>query len=88
MKFKSINAMLLVVASFITLIISISTLYGSTMHEQFIHLLQPSPLGTAVIAASAGQSQSSENPTLQPPISTVSFTTSTSLPDVFQKVEN
>ena len=91
MKFKSINAMLLVVASFITLIISISTLYGSTMHEQFIHLLQPSPLGTAVIAASAGQSQSSENPTLQSSVSMSPpprSSTYLSLPDIFQKVEN
>jgi S1-C subfamily serine protease len=90
MKFKSVNAMLLVVASFMTLIISISTLYGSTIHEQFIHLLQPSRLGTAVIAA-AGQSQSSENPTLQSSVSTSSpprSSTYLSLPDIFQKVEN
>src|SRR5919202_3603777 len=91
MKFKSINAMILVVASFITLIISISTLYGSTVHEQFFHLLQPSPLGTAVIVASAGQSQSSENPTLQSSVSMSPpprSSTYLSLPDIFQKVEN
>jgi len=59
------------------------------MYAQFIHLLQPLPLGTAVIAA--GQSQPSENPTLQSSVSTSSSpssSTSTSLPDVFQKVEN
>jgi S1-C subfamily serine protease len=60
------------------------------MYAQFIQLLQPSPLGTAVIAA--GQSQPSENPTLQSSVSTSSSppssSTSTSLPDIFQKVEN
>jgi S1-C subfamily serine protease len=63
------------------------------MYAQFIQLLQPSPLGTAMIAA--GQSQPSENPTLQSSLSASpslspppSSSTSTSLPDIFQKVEN
>src|SRR5919106_895247 len=89
MKFKSVCLLLLVVSSFITLIISLSTVTGSAMYAQFIHLLQPSPLGTDVTAA--GQSQPSENPTLQSSVSTSSSpssSTSSSLPDVFQKVEN
>src|SRR5919205_3870782 len=89
MKFKFVCLLLLVVSSFITLIIFLPTLAGSAMYAQFIQLLQPSPLGTAVIAA--GQSQPSENPTLQSSVSTSSSpssSTSTSLPDVFQKVEN
>ena len=89
MKFISVRVLLLVVSSFITLIISLSTLDGST--AQFIHLLRPSSLGTAVVAA-AGQPQPSENPTLQSSVSTSSSppssSTSTSLPDIFQKVEN
>jgi len=68
MKFKSVRLLLLVVGSFITLTISLSALNGSTMYAQFIHLSQPSPLGTAVIPA-AGQSQPSENPTLQSSVS-------------------
>jgi S1-C subfamily serine protease len=88
MKFKSVRVLLLVVSSFITLIIPLSTLDGST--AQFIHLLQPSSLGTAVIAA--GQPQPSENPTLQSSVSTPSSppssSTSMSLPDIFQKIEN
>jgi S1-C subfamily serine protease len=92
MKFKSVRLLLLVVGSFITLTISLSALNGSTMYAQFIHLSQPPPLGTAVIAA-AGQSQPSENPTLQSSVSASSSPpppppTSTSLPDIFQKVEN
>jgi S1-C subfamily serine protease len=89
MKFKSVRLLLLVVSSFITLIISLFTLTGSAMYAQFIHLLQPSPLGTAVIAA--GQSQPSESPTLQSSVSTSSSSpssTSMSLPNIFQKVEN
>src|ERR1051325_11695336 len=89
MKFKFVCLLPLVVSSFITLIIFLPTLAGSAMYAQFIQLLQPSPLGTAVIAA--GQSQPSENPTLQSSVSTSSSpssSTSTSLPDVFQKVEN
>src|ERR687886_3050098 len=93
MKFKSVRLLLLVVSSLITLIISLSTFTGSAMYAQFIHLLQPSPLGTAMIAA--GQSQPSENPTLQSSLSASpslspppSSSTSTSLPDIFQKVEN
>jgi S1-C subfamily serine protease len=93
MKFKSVRLLLLVVSSLITLIISLSTFTGSAMYAQFIQLLQPSPLGTAMIAA--GQSQPSENPTLQSSLSASpslppppSSSTSTSLPDIFQKVEN
>ena len=89
MKFKSVHALLLVVISFITLTISLFTVTGSAMYAQFIHLLQPSPLGTAVIAA--GQSQPSESPTLLSSVSTSSSSpssTSMSLPDIFQKVEN
>src|ERR671939_661245 len=44
--------------------------------------------GSTIYAEFIRQLQSSENPTLQPPVSTTSSTTSTSLPDVFQKVEN
>ena len=90
MKFKSVRLLLLVVGSFITLTISLSALNDNTMYAQFIHLLQPSPLGTAVITA-AGQLQPSENRTLQSSVSASSSpapSTSTSLPDIFQKVEN
>ena len=90
MKIKSVHALLLVVISFTTLIISLFTVTGSAMYAQFIQLLQPSVLGSAAIPA-AGQSQPSENPTLQSSVSTSSSpssSTSTSLPDVFQKVEN
>jgi S1-C subfamily serine protease len=91
MKFKSVHALLLVVISFITLIISLFTVTGSAMYAQFIQLLQPSVLGSAAIPA-AGQSQPSENPTLQSSVSASSSpppsSTSTSLPDIFQKVEN
>jgi S1-C subfamily serine protease len=88
MKLKSGQVLLLVISSFVTLMLSFPALTGNTIYAEFIRLLQSSPpaAGTAVIAA--GQSQSSENPTLQPPVSTASSTTSTSLPDVFQKVEN
>src|ERR1051325_1669959 len=94
MKIKSVHALLLVVISFTTLIISLFTVTGSAMYAQFIQLLQPSVLGSAAIPA-AGQSQPSENPTLQSSVSASSSpppppppSTSTSLPDIFQKVEN
>jgi S1-C subfamily serine protease len=90
MKFKFVCLLLLVVSSFTTLIIFLPALAGSAMYAQFIQLLQPSVLGSAVVSA-AGQSQPSENPTLQSSVSTSSSpssSTSTSLPNVFQKVEN
>ncbi|MFL6340111.1 MAG: S1C family serine protease [Nitrososphaeraceae archaeon] len=82
MKFKAIHILLLV-SFFATAVFSLSVLNDNTIYVQFIHLLQSSPSGgNAAIAAA--QSQPSNNPTL--PSSSTS--TASSLPDVFQKVEN
>jgi S1-C subfamily serine protease len=84
MKFKAIHILLLV-SFFATAVFSLSVLNDNTIYVQFIHLLQSSPSGgNAAIAAAAAQSQPSNNPTL--PSSSTS--TASSLPDVFQKVEN
>jgi S1-C subfamily serine protease len=93
MKFKAVHVLLLVVSFLVTLVLSLSVLTGNTTYVQFIHLLQSSP-GTAIVAA--GQTQPpSENPTSPLSVSTSSSlpsssssTISTSLPNVFQKVEN
>ena len=82
MKFKAIHILLLV-SFFATAVFSLSVLNDNTIYVQFIHLLQSSPSGgNAAIAAA--QSHPSNNPTL--PSSSTS--TASSLPDVFQKVEN
>jgi S1-C subfamily serine protease len=84
MKFKAIHILLLV-SFFATAVFSLSVLNDNTIYVQFIRLLQSSPSGgNAAIAAAAAQSQPSNNPTL--PSSSTS--TASSLPDVFQKVEN
>jgi S1-C subfamily serine protease len=83
MKFKAIHILLLV-SFFATAVFSLSVLNDNTIYVQFIHLLQSSPSGGNAAIAAAAQSQPSNNPTL--PSSSTS--TASSLPDVFQKVEN
>ena len=83
MKFKAIHILLLV-SFFATAVFSLSVLNDNTIYVQFIHLLQSSPSGGNAAIAAATQSQPSNNPTL--PSSSTS--TASSLPDVFQKVEN
>jgi S1-C subfamily serine protease len=83
MKFKTIHILLLV-SFFATAAFSLSVLNDNTIYVQFIHLSQSSPSGGNAAIAAAAQSQPSNNPTL--PSSSTS--TASSLPDVFQKVEN
>ena len=84
MKFKAIHALSV---RFLVMILSLSVLAGNTIYLQFVHLLLPP--GSAV-----AQSQPSKNPALssaspQPPsFSSATSSSSSSLPEVFQKVEN
>src|SRR3954470_24630722 len=74
MKFKAVYALL--IGSFI-LVLSVSILTNNTLYVQFVHLLLPSSIAAQSQPTLPSQSTSS------PPSSSVS-----SLPDVFQKVEN
>jgi S1-C subfamily serine protease len=93
-KFKAIHILLLV-SSFVAAVLSLSILNGNTMYIMLIHLLQQpaSSEGSiavfpAAAAAAAAQSQPSNNSNMTSSLSTSSSTASSSLPDVFQKVEN
>jgi S1-C subfamily serine protease len=74
MKFKAVYALL--IGSFI-LVLSVSILTNNTLYVQFVHLLLPSSIAAQSQPTLPSQSTSS------PPSSSAS-----SLPDVFQKVEN
>jgi S1-C subfamily serine protease len=87
MKFKAVYVLLV---SFFLMILFMYVLTGDTIYVQFVHLLQSSSSGSAV-----AQSQPSKNPTLSSPSpsstfspATQSSSSSSPLPEVFQRVEN
>ena len=85
MKFKAVYVLLV---SLFVMILSLSILNGNTIYIQFVHLLQSSS------SSAVAQSQASKNPTLSSvspsPSSSSPATPSSSslLPEVFQRVEN
>jgi S1-C subfamily serine protease len=83
LKFKTVWVVL--ASYFVMLLLSLSVVSDNSVYLQFIHLLQLLSGGSA---AAVTQSQPSENVT--PPSSSPSSSPSSasSLPDVFQKVEN
>ncbi|MFL6452459.1 MAG: S1C family serine protease, partial [Nitrososphaeraceae archaeon] len=89
MKFKAIHILLLF-SSFVAAVLSLSVLNGNTMYILLIHLLQQpaSSEGSIAVLAAAAQSQPSNNSNMTSSLSTSSSSSVSSLPDVFQKVEN
>ena len=86
MKFKAVYVLLV---SFFLMILSIYVLTGDTIYVQFVHLLQSSS-GSAVAQSQPSKtptlSSASPSPTFSP--ATQSSSSSSSLPEVFQRVEN
>src|SRR6187200_2505257 len=84
MKFKAVYVLLV---SFFLMILFMYVLTDDTIYVQFVHLLQSS----SGSAAAAAQSQASKTPTLSSASPSPTFspaTPSSSLPEVFQRVEN
>jgi S1-C subfamily serine protease len=89
LRFKAVYVLLLV-GSFVMVLLSLlSIVSGNKVYLQFMHLLEQSSSGLGAAAVSQPQpsenltsSSSSSSPTSQ------STTFTSSLPDVFQKVEN
>src|SRR5436190_4063563 len=86
MKFKAVYVLLV---SLFVMILSLSILNGNTIYIQFVHLLQSSS------SSAVAQPQPSKNPTLSsvspsPTFSSPATPSSSSslLPEVFQRVEN
>ena len=85
MRLKAVSVLLpsslLVVA-----LLSLSIINGNSAYPQIMQLLQS--LSGSSMASAVTQSQSSENATMQSSLPSTSPYPSSSLPDVFQKVEN